>query len=379
MRTYQLTKALAEEHDVTLMAFRFEGERYVEPDLDVVFETVDWTPSSDLADMQGTDEDAARRATTRLQSPDSPPWFAAYYENALVRERVSVLSRDSDVVVFEGSDMALFMDAVSGDARLCVDLMDVYSSIAMREAERSEGTTAAASLAEAERVLRYERDVVRRADLCLTVSDREAHTATKTLGGTAVEVIANGVDVRYYTPSSEPADGGHVLFTGSLNYPPNIEAARYFHDEIFPLVMEVAPGATFHMAGMAPVEEILELESAAVFVHGSVPDMRPIFARAQVVVVPLLSGGGTRLKILEAAAAGRPIVSTSLGAEGLELQDGSEILLADHPDDFARHVVGLLGDGAERDRLATAARAASLRYDWQEIGANLLRVVKELA
>ena len=203
-----------------------------------MLETVEWAPSSDLADMHGTDDEAARRATTRLQAPDSPPWFAAYYENASMRQRVAALSRDSEVVLFEGSDMALFMDAVAGEARLCVDLMDVYSSIAKREADRTEGPAAASSRAEAERVLRYERDVVRRADLCLTVSTREAQTATRTLGGAAVEVIANGVDVRYYTPSSVPAEGGHVLFTGSLNYPPNIEAARYFHDEIFPSVME---------------------------------------------------------------------------------------------------------------------------------------------
>src|SRR5262249_34722231 len=128
---------------------------------------------------------------------------------------------------------------------------------------------------------------------------------------------------------------GQLLFTGSMNYWPNQEAVQYFTKDVLPLIRQAIPATTFHVVGTSPSDEVRRLACEHVVVHGAVPDMRPYFRDAELVVVPLLSGGGTRLKILEAAASGKAIVSTSLGAEGLEFCPGRDLIIGDSPAELA--------------------------------------------
>src|SRR5205823_3984415 len=137
----------------------------------------------------------------------------------------------------------------------------------------------------------------------LCCSEQEAEAARTFLNIPHTSVIPNGVDTVAMTPGEAAATPGYLLFTGAMNYAPNVEAVRYFVAEILPLIQaEVPGGVTFHMAGSKPAPEVKALASDNVFIHASVPDMREYFQQAWIVVVPLLSGGGTRLKILEAAA-----------------------------------------------------------------------------
>jgi glycosyltransferase involved in cell wall biosynthesis len=133
----------------------------------------------------------------------------------------------------------------------------------------------------------------------------------------------------------------------------------------------------FHVVGSNPVDEVLALESERVVIHGSVPDTRPFFRDAEAVLVPLLHGGGTRLKILEAAACGKPIVTTSLGVEGLDFLPGEDLLVADTAADFAASVLSLSTDKRLRCRLGERSRSVALRYDWRIIGEHLGRIVAE--
>jgi glycosyltransferase involved in cell wall biosynthesis len=172
---------------------------------------------------------------------------------------------------------------------------------------------------------------------------------------------------------------GYLLFTGVMNYAPNVEAVRYFAAEILPLIQAEVPGVTFHIAGSRPAPEVRALASGSVFIHGSVPDMRAYFQQACVVVVPLLQGGGTRLKILDAAACGKPIVSTSLGAEGLDFVNGRDLILADSPPGFAQAVGALLADAKRRSELSQGARRAAEQYEWLKIGSQFRASVREFA
>lgn len=172
-----------------------------------------------------------------------------------------------------------------------------------------------------------------------------------------VQVVPNVVDTEHYTPRRED-DGRTLLYFGSMDWTPNLDAVDYFISDIYPRIRVQCPEARFVVAGHSPPKTFLRrfADVPGVEFTGRVPDMRPLIARAAVCVVPLRIGSGTRLKILEAAAMGKAIVSTAIGAEGLDFIDGREILLADAPEGLARATADLLGDGSRRRELGQAAR-----------------------
>src|SRR5262249_35918041 len=160
----------------------------------------------------------------------------------------------------------------------------------------------------------------------------------------------------YFRPSAAAVEPGTILFFGAINYYPNTEGLLFFLDEVFPRIQEQYPAVRLLIVGQLPPPSIAARASEDVVVTGLVDDVRPYLERAAVVIAPLRIGGGTRLKIVEAMAMGKPVVATSLGAEGLDVVDGEDILLADTPEDFAGQVVRALGDAALARRLGEAAR-----------------------
>jgi glycosyltransferase involved in cell wall biosynthesis len=164
-----------------------------------------------------------------------------------------------------------------------------------------------------------------------------------------------------------------------MNYYPNIEGLLFFLDDVFPLVKRQRPGARLLIVGQQPPPSILERASDDIVVTGLVDDVRPYLERAAVAIAPLRIGGGTRLKIVEAMSMGKAIVATHLGAEGLDVKDGVDILLADTAEDFARHVVRVLDDPLLAQRLGEAARhSAETRYSWRGAVNRLERFYDEL-
>jgi glycosyltransferase involved in cell wall biosynthesis len=185
---------------------------------------------------------------------------------------------------------------------------------------------------------------------------------------TPVAIVQNGVDTEYYLPDVQSAVcPTELVFVGTMNYPPNDEAALYFCGEIFPLILDGNPSVTFSIVGKDPSIEVLRLARRKnISVTGFVPDSRPYMAAASVVTVPLLSGSGTRLKILEAMAMGKAIVSTSIGAEGIEYNDGKDILIADTEQAFAEKVLYLLSYPAIALEIGeNARRLVEEKYAWK--------------
>jgi len=182
-----------------------------------------------------------------------------------------------------------------------------------------------------------------------------------------VSIVENGVDTEEYEVSPDEHRDRSVAFTGSLGYRPNADGVTYFLDEVWSLVRQAVPDAVCVIVGRDPFPSLLARRGRdGVVVTGPVEDVRPYLASAGAVVVPLRAGGGTRLKILEAMATGCGIVSTRVGAEGLDLQDGYELLLADSAHEFARATIELLTNRSLRRRLGKAARhRAEERYDWR--------------
>ena len=266
-----------------------------------------------------------------------------------------------DLVVVEHTCMARFLPALPPGLPVVLDLHNVHSLMARRALEKKTGAEKEAALREAERTLRFEKEAASRCALCLAVSDEEAEAARTLLGVAAVRVLPNGVDTSFFSPSDGPVVGGSLLYTGMMDYGPNVEAVRYFATDVLPLVRREVPEARFHVVGANPGKEVTELTSGYVEVHGYVPDVRPYYRGAAVVVVPLLHGGGTRLKVLEAAASGKAVVSTSLGVEGLKFRPGEDLLVADSPGEFADAVVRLCRDEVRRQRRPDDHRARRSR------------------
>jgi glycosyltransferase involved in cell wall biosynthesis len=218
----------------------------------------------------------------------------------------------------------------------------------------------------------------RKADLVLTTSERDQATLQRFLPATHVEVVPNGVDVGVFHHQSVHQTSDQLIFTGAMNYYPNIEAVLSFASNCWPLIRAQVPSATWLIVGREPPLEVRRLgELPGVTVTGGVPDVRVYLASSAVALAPLRVGGGTRLKILEAFAMGKAVVSTSLGCEGLRTAHEEHLLVADHPELFARAVVRLLQDGEMRAKLGRAGRAlVEEKYSWECCGAQLLRVLK---
>jgi glycosyltransferase involved in cell wall biosynthesis len=195
-----------------------------------------------------------------------------------------------------------------------------------------------------------------------------------------IEVIPNGVDTLTYTPLP-PADSVPALvYVGNMAYLPSRDGALYLCEEILPLVWRDQPEVEAWVVGASPPEQLLALDDPRVHVTGLVDDVVTYYQRSAVSVVPLRAGGGTRLKILEAMALGRPIVSTTIGREGLDVLDGQHLLVADDPRQFADHVLRLLADEALRDDIVSRARQlVEEQYAWHSIAQNLIEVYQEIS
>ncbi len=222
---------------------------------------------------------------------------------------------------------------------------------------------------------RYERVLSPKFDAVTCTSDIDAAVFQQHCAEDVIEIIPNGVDVSHYQPDFASEAPAHLIYIGSMDWYPNEDAVGFFSDEVLPQVQENVPEVRFSIVGGNPSARVQKLaEREGIVVTGRVPEIKPYFAEATVFVVPLRIGSGTRLKILEALAMGKAIVSTAVGAEGLDLRDGEEIFIADEPAAFADAVTRLLTDVPLRRRIGENGRARVKQdYDWRSIGEKLHR------
>src|SRR5688500_7555214 len=214
-----------------------------------------------------------------------------------------------------------------------------------------------------------EADICRQADLTIAVSEDDRRRLERLAPGIRAASIPTGVDTDYFTPMPAVERPAHLVFSGSMDWHPNEDAVLHFVDTILPRVRAEIPGATFTVVGRNPTARVRELgERAGITVTGTVDDVRPFIAAAEVYVVPLRAGGGTRLKIFEALAMARPVVSTTVGAEGLGIGPGRHYVAADDPGAFAAAVVSLLRDPVRRRTIGEAGRQlVETCYAWPTI------------
>jgi polysaccharide biosynthesis protein PslH len=223
---------------------------------------------------------------------------------------------------------------------------------------------------------RWEARVCDQATLIMACSEDDRTEIDRLSPGSTVVIVPNVIDVRNYEPT--PSVSNHtVVFVAYMGWYPNQDAVEFFVSQVLPHLQALIPDVKFVAAGRNPPESMRNLgQVPGVVITGSLPDIRPVIAEAALCVVPLRIGTGTRLKILEAAAMGKAIVSTRVGAEGLEFTDGSEIVLADEPQHFAREVASLLNSPERAQALGAAARRLTEeQYSMKALRGALARTV----
>jgi sugar transferase (PEP-CTERM/EpsH1 system associated) len=382
LRTWHLMRHLARRHDITYLAFR--------------------EPSQPAADVDGMREVAARVETIERAEPakgtwrfyadaamhlvDPLPYAVGKYRSPALKRRLAHLleSESFDLIVCD-----FLVPAVNLPDRLpCPAVIfthNVESEIWRRHAETKPGAIARLLYrAQHARMLRFESRTLARFDGVLAVSDADRQTFDALYPGAVrrpVHVVPTGVDTDYFAPAPSDPASRELVFTGSMDWLPNEDAMQYFCRDILPLIRAEEPGVHLSIVGRAPTQAVRRLAGEhGVHVTGRVDDVRPYMKDAAVYVVPLRIGGGTRLKIFEAMSMGKAVVSTTIGAEGLPVTDGEHVMLADEPQTFARAVVRLLRDSAQRARLEQAARALVLEnYDWSAVAGALERALMNIA
>ena len=376
IRTYNMLRELKREHHVTYLTLddgqaggdaRERAAEYCHELITVPHHTrAKFTP--------GFYFDLSHNLVSRL------PYFIQKYKSAPMRREVARLALEGqfDVLVCD-----FLMSSINVPARLgCPAVLfqhNVEAMIWKRHYEVQRNPLKKAYLyGQWRKAVAYERAACRRFDYVVTVSPDDSERTREEYGVDRVADVATGVDTDYFRPrGGAERDPFNLVFTGSMDWLPNEDAIRYFTEQVMPLVKQRLPRATLTVVGRNPYPSLLELSrrDPSIIVTGRVEDVRPYMERASGYVVPLRIGGGTRLKIYEAMAMEKPVISTRVGAEGLPVEGGRHLLLADAPEEFAAGVVRVLTDEPLARTLGErAAHLVRERFGWSRVAEDFAKL-----
>ena len=310
-----------------------------------------------------------------------PATVIKYQRAEMTRTFAELCGQDYSLIHFEHVHMSGLMKYIQApDVIISLNAHNVETEIAqrMRDLEAFVPRKIALSM-HAANMARFEKNAFRRSDIIFAVSEREVELIRNNAlpEEPQVALVENGVDLKYFHPkqSIPDNDAQNLVFVGSMDWWPNIDGVKWFIEEIWPLIKSRYPSCHFTIVGRNPDPSISELEDKvkAIHVTGTVNDVRPYVWDASAVVVPLRFGSGTRLKILEAFSMGVPVISTSLGCEGISCRDGRHILLADNPAEFAEKCCLLLDDWQQAIEITDQALAlVQQKYSWDSIIEKML-------
>jgi glycosyltransferase involved in cell wall biosynthesis len=378
IRAYHLLRALSERHQIALLSFQDDP---VAPEwrdhLKKFCSHIEVIPRNPFATTQGK----RIRGWFSLK----PSSVVATYSPEMA-ERVLEIASDwhPDRIValtFVTAPYALLAKSVAGNAVRVVDVDNLMAPMLRSAYQSARGTILRArNLLAWRKFYRFERQLFSGFDLCLAVTEQDRQQLDKLLKGRVkqIGVVANGVDTVHNQPANISPESNTLVYNGALTYSANYEAMEHFLSHILPLVTAEVPNVCLRITGKTEGVALDRLcMNKNVQLTGYLEDIRPTITSSWACVVPLLTGGGTRLKILESMALGTPVISTSKGAEGLDAIDGRHLLIADTPGRFAEQTIRLLRDAELRSRLALNARQlVASQFDWGIIRRHMCDLVE---
>src|SRR5687767_8496813 len=367
VRSLQIVSALSKHHRVTLVTTHGDGD---DPE----------GLARQLPDCQqvvSIPYDVPKRGSSAFPLTVARSWFSSYpvdlwkWRIAEVRDTVSALIEKDQIDVIVSDFLFAAANVPLGGNVPIVLFQHNVEYLIWKRLSALERNPIKKLLFEIEwRKLRdKESELCSRADLTIAVSEEDRARLAEMAPAAKTGAIPTGVDTAYFAPAGRPQIPARFVFSGSMDWHPNEDAVIYFGESILPKIREQVPHASFAIVGRNPTQKLRDAaERLGMIVTGTVDDVRPYLDEASVYVVPLRAGSGTRMKIFEALAMAKPVVSTTVGAEGLALTDQKEFIAADDPDDFAASVVRLLHDEARRHELGEAGRTLVVeRYSWNQV------------
>ncbi len=369
IRTWHLLTQLAQRHRITLAAY---GRADSAAARIIAQADIEFVPVAPRRCETGLGLYARLAASLASRDPFS---VSKHYRRRFQRTVNRLLASQAfDLIHCEWTPYAQFVTARDGKTPpVLIATHNIEADIlARRAATRSSTLPRLFFTSQARRMEHFERRVFSSADAVTTVSEPDRECAM-TWGARRAMVVANGVDTDGIQPGAEAGRPGEILFLGSLDWFANIDAVEFFVREVLPLIRRLEPSAHLQVVGRRPGGDLRKMLAGAegATLVGEVDDTRPWLQRAAVVAVPLRIGGGTRIKILEAMAAGKIVVSTTIGAEGLEVIPGEHLLVADTPEDISQAIQRVLRR-ENVDRIPAQARACvEERYSWRLQAARL--------
>ena len=393
IRTYHVLRYLSARHELTFYSY-YGGT----PDPDYERELQRQLPGA-VAVCTGKRElsGAARALDYLAHLGAQPPYAVSRFADAKVKKQLQDWFREQrfDVAVCDFLDAAVnFPGSLNIPSVLFQH--NIESEIWRRHAATA-GNPAKRMMYRMEfrKMLRYERAALRKFQHVIAVSANDRSIMTQWVDGDRVTVVPTGVDLAQYRPdppkcdptNSDPnplaASAPLITFVGAMDWEPNVDAVEYFCREVWPSIKAEVPRARFRIVGRNPDRRVRKWASNSnddsIEVTGRVPSVVEHLRQSAVVIVPLRIGGGTRLKIYEAMATAKAVVSTTVGAEGLDVHHGRDIMLADDARSFAQAVIMLLRDPELRRRYEKAAAETAARYDWPAIGERFSEVLQSVA
>jgi polysaccharide biosynthesis protein PslH len=378
IRSFHILRVLSSRHDVTFLSY-YDGAQDEKYELEL---SRHFPAAIPVCTGKSRVAFIPRSLDYLRRLPLAPPYAVSRFASPLVKDKIKGLLETGgfDVAVSDFLDAAVnFPDELETPAVLFQH--NVESEIWRRHAA-TEANPAKRLMYQIEfkKMLRYEQTVIRKFQHVIAVSQHDRELMQSWIAGTRITVVPTGVDVKQYRPGSDDRDPGPVvMFIGAMDWEPNIDAVEFFCTEMWDAILARSPDARFCIVGRNPDRRVQRLASGSIEITGRVSSVVDYLRKAAVVIVPLRIGGGTRLKIYEAMAAGKAVVSTNVGAEGLDVSPGADILLADDPGNFADAVVSLLKDRELRRRYERAASETAGKYDWPIIAAKFGDVLASVA
>lgn len=374
MALYQLVRQIGRRNRLTLLSLcdqdAAEGVEALKPHCESIVTVRDQTGSL----FSWLDAATSER----------PFSMARLHSRALAKKAADICGqRDIDLVHFDHLHTAAYVRAIPPQLPTLLREHNVESRILERFAETGVGPLLRPLMRRQARALaRYEGISCARFDRCLAVTDVDAHRLRTLAPSARIDVLPDGVDTNFFRPEPfSAAEPDRLVTTGDYSWRPTRDGLDFLTEEIFPRVRDLVPGARLSVVGRAAPDALVRHGAArGIDVRGLVPDVRPEIARGALFVSPTRIGSGIRIKILEAMALARPVVSTTIGAEGIGAKDGEHLRLADEPQAMAETIAQLLGDAGNSERMG---RAASLlverKYGWDSLGDELHTIYQELS
>jgi sugar transferase (PEP-CTERM/EpsH1 system associated) len=364
LKIFHLAKRLSQKHELHLVTFlQDENDLQYLPELQKIFKEIHLVKLSK----------AQSYANSLLAFFHKNPFQVRYFYSAEMAAKLKELhaTHHYDAVHVQHLRMAQYWADDKSVPRI-LDLPDAYSLYWKRRIESTGGPAKIFARIEQKRVFRYE-SILANYDLALVCSREDKAWLEQEKHLQNVVLLPNGVDLQTFVAEQHNyTNNKTILFTGNMDYAPNVDAVLYFVAEIFPLIKKQVPHAEFIIAGQRPVKKVTELAGKDVTVTGFVKDLSAMYASASIVVAPLRFGAGTQNKVLEAMAMGVPVVSRNIGFNGLNIESGEGVILAMETEAFASACISLLQSQEQRANIGTKGKEViRTQFDWDVIARQL--------